>query len=250
MPELVHIERPRDGLAEIILNRPDKRNALTPQMIDHLMECVREVNGDASARAVVLRGEGRCFCAGFDLSLCRENSDALRELLIGLSHAVRALRRMRQPVIAAAHTAAIAGGCALLGGADLVITDRHARLGYPVVTLGISPAVSAPSLLNLTGDRHARARMLDPVLVSGEEARRIGLATIMVDLAEDVIPRSQIEALKLADKPAGAIAATKAWLNRVDGSLDDDRFTAALDASLSLVGTPEERALLARLWTT
>lgn len=249
MSDLVHIERPRDGLSEIVLNRPDKRNAMTPEMLDQLLACVSELDADAGTRAVVLRGEGRSFCSGFDLSLCKVNSDALHELLVGLSHAVRSLRRLRVPVIVAAHDIAVAGGCALLGAADLVVTNRHAKLGYPVVKLGLSPAVNAPSLLNLMTEKHVRSRLLDHELMSGEEAKRIGLATILVDLIEDVIPRSQVEAMKLADKPPFAIAATKKWLNEIDGSLDDARFDAALKASLSLVGSEEERRLLSQLWT-
>lgn len=246
--EFVRIEKPRDGLGEIVLDRPEKRNALTPGMIRSIIEATRVLEADADVRAVVLRGEGRMFCTGFDLSLCRENSDALKELLTGLSHAVRALRRMRQPVVVAAGGAALAGGCALLGSGDLVVTDKLAKLGYPVVKLGISPAVSAPTLIGLVGERHARARSLDPEVISGEEARRIGLAQMLVDLMEDVVPRSQIEALKLADKPVGAIAATKRWLNELDGSLDDAVFDRALAASLGLVGSDEERGRLAELW--
>jgi enoyl-CoA hydratase/carnithine racemase len=90
--------------------------------------------------------------------------------------------------------------------------------------------------------------LLDPEVISGEEARRIGLAQMLVDLLEDVVPRAQIEALKLADKPAGAIAATKRWLNEVDGSLDDAVFDRALATSLGLVGSEEERGRLAELW--
>jgi len=246
--EFVRIEKPRDGLAEIVLNRPEKRNALTPGMIASITRAARLLDADQGVRAVVLRGEGRMFCTGFDLSLCRENSDALRELLTELSTAVRTLRRIRQPVVVAAGGAALAGGCALLGGADLVVTDRLAKLGYPVVKLGISPAVSAPTLIGLVGERHARARSLDPEIISGDEAKRIGLAHVLVDLMEDAVPRSQIEAIKLADKPPAAIAATKRWLNEVDGSLEDGPFDRALAASLGLVGSEEERGRLAELW--
>lgn len=246
--EFVRIEHPRDGFAEIVLDRPEKRNALTPGMLASIIEAAHLLDAEAGVRAVVLRGEGRMFCTGFDLSLCRENSDALRELLTGLSKAVRTLRRMTKPVVIAAGGAALAGGCALLGGGDIVITDKLAKLGYPVVKLGISPAVSAPTLIAMVGERNARARTLDPDVFSGEEARRIGLATMLVDLVEDVVPRSQIEAMKLADKPAGAVMATKRWLNEVDGSMDDDAFDRALAASLGLVGSPEERGRLAELW--
>lgn len=255
--DFVRVVRLRDAstdpgfgaVGEIVLDRPDKRNALTPRMLDAIIAAAGELDADASIRAIVLRGEGAMFCSGFDLSLCRRDSGALRELLAGLSRAIRALRRASRPVVIAAHGGAIAGGCALLGGADLVVTDQHAKLGYPVLRLGISPAVSAPTLrLSLAG-RHARERMLDTGLISGAEAGRIGLADRVVDLPEDAVPRAQIEASKLAGKPPAAIAATKRWLNEIEGSLDDETFDRALDASLALVGGEEERAALDAMWS-
>lgn len=255
-PDFVSVVRLRDAttdpkfapVGEIVLDRPEKRNALTPAMLDAIIRAAAELDADPSIRAIVLRGEGAMFCAGFDLSLCRDDSSTLRDLLTGLSRAVRALRRTSKPVVIAAHAGAIAGGCALLGGGDFIITDQAAKLGYPVLRLGISPAVSAPTLrLNLAG-RHARERLLDTQLISGIEAGRIGLADRVVDIAEDVVPRAQIEAAKLAVKPAGAIAATKRWLNEIEGTLGDDEFEHSLAASLALVGSDEERRLLEAMW--
>ena len=207
-----------DGLAEIVINRPDKRNALTPAMLDDIAGHGRTLGEDASARAIVVRGEGSVFCAGFDLAMCLDDEAVLPALLRGLSEACRVLRRAPTPVVIAAHGAAIAGGCALLGAGDLVVTNRGATLGYPVVPLGISPAVTAPLLSGRIGLRGARHRLLDPDLFTGDEARRIGLADLSVDLAEDVVPRAQIEAMKLASKRPGAYAATKRWLNETISS--------------------------------
>lgn len=237
-----------EGLGELVLDRPEKRNALTPDMLDQLVAGARDLGEDPGISAVVLRGEGEVFCAGFDLSLCREDSAALAAMLSGLSLSVRALRRLPKPVVIAAQGAAIAGGCALLGGADLVVTHTSAQLGYPVVRLGISPAVSAPSLERQIGGRATRERQLDPALITGQEARRLGLAGLCVDLPEDTVPRAQIEAQKLADKPTAGMRATKAWLNTIDGSMDDADPVRALRASLSLVGGKEERGLLERMW--
>src|SRR5690606_29099547 len=105
------------------------------------------------ARTLLLCGEGRVFCAGFDLDACRGEGgdDALRRLLRGLSAAIAGLRAQERPVVVAAHGAAIAGGCALLGSADVVVADAGAKLGYPVARLGISPAVSAPFLAPAVG---------------------------------------------------------------------------------------------------
>lgn len=252
MAEGVRVERLPEsmmaGVGEIILDRPEKRNALTVEMLRGIVDGVRELGADEGVRAIVLRGEGRVFCSGFDMLLCRDDAAVLGELLTGLSLAVRALRGARVPVVVAAGGAAVAGGCALLGGGDLVITDRLAKLGYPVVRLGISPAVSGPSLERLVGERQSRARMLDPELISGEEARRIGLAQMMVDLMEDVVPRSQIEAAKLARKPREAVMRTKLWMNELDGSDDIAAMERALAVSMGLVGSAEASERLAAMW--
>lgn len=245
---MIRIERHADPrfapVAEIILDRPAKRNALTPDMLDAITSHAQLLSADPSVRALLLRGEGEVFCSGFDLSLCRDDSRALAEMLRGLSTAIRTLRRTEKPVVIAARGAAIAGGCALLGGADLVIAHAEARFGYPVLRLGISPAVNAPTLQLAVGARATRERLLDTELISGAEAHRIGLVDRLVDLPEDVVPRSQLEAVKLAEKPPGAFAATKRWLNEIDGSADDAVFDRALAASLGLVGGAEERARL------
>ncbi|HBS28210.1 MAG TPA: enoyl-CoA hydratase [Phycisphaerales bacterium] len=236
------------GVAEIVLDRAEKRNALTPAMLDEMVVRAEALNADPSVRAIVLRGEGSVFCAGFDLSLCRDDPTPLAEMLRGLARAIRALRRGRVPVVAAAHGGAIAGGCALLGAADLVVGDRRGKYGYPVVSLGISPAVSAPTLRRAVGERAARARLLDPALIDGDEAKRIGLLDLCTEIPEDVVPRAQIEAGALGRKPPGALAATKRWLNEVEGTLGDAELDTALAASLAIVGSREERERLATLF--
>ncbi|HED53755.1 MAG TPA: enoyl-CoA hydratase/isomerase family protein [Phycisphaerales bacterium] len=235
------------SVALIELNRPDQRNALTPEMLRELVEAI-----DAQAtnhRALVLAGRGRVFCAGFDLKLCKAAPDGsvMRELLTGLSKACTTLRALPIPVVIAAHGAAIAGGCALLGGADLVITNTDAKLGYPVTKIGVSPAVSAPFLWQAVGFGAARERLLLPELISGRRAHEIGLAHELVDDRNDVLDRALQRAGELGAKPPGAIAATKAWLARLEPAEQQQRIHEALETSLSLTGGEEEQRLLAAL---
>ncbi len=212
-----------------------------------IVEGTRQLSADRNVGAIVLEGNGAAFCAGFDLTLCRENSDALDRLLTGLSGAIRVLRRCEVPVVLAAHGAAIAGGCALLGGADVVVTHHEAKIGYPVVRLGISPAVSAPFLRQSVGDGKTRERMLDTSLVSGWEAYRMGLAHECIEDVGKVRDRAVAIAEQLASKPRWGMAATKKWMGEIDGSFGADS-ARGLDVSLSLVGSAEERERLAALW--
>lgn len=235
---------PVGSLAVLRFDRESKRNALTPRMLRDLLSTLKTC---ASARAIVLSGVGPIFCAGFDLAMCRDNDAVLPELLTGLSGVIRALRRDPRPVVVSAHGAAIAGGCALLGAADAVVTHAEAKLGYPVVSIGISPAVSAPTLSLMTDPGPARARLLEPSLISGTRAAQIGLAHECVVTREECEPRAIALAQELAQKPAGAFAYTKRWLNTIDGSDRDEALDRALRTSLELVGGPEQFQRLAAL---
>lgn len=236
-------------VALIVLDRPEKRNALTPDMLTNIAQSAELVRtGEGHADAVVLLGEGAGFCAGFDLSLCRDDAAMMSALLSKLSIAIRALRRLSMPVVVAAHGSAIAGGCALLSGGDIVVTHRDAKLGYPVVRLGVSPAVNAFGLSNSVHGAALRRLLLDPELLSGEEAVRIGLAHELIDTAEGVRDRAIAIASALAIKPAHGMHATKRWLNEIEGADQDAPFEDGLRVSLALAGGAEERERLAALW--
>lgn len=240
-------------IGRITIDRADKKNALTPAMLAEMREHLRSFSGGAMLtgdsqpiNALVIDGSGAAFCSGFDLSLCRDNSDALGLLLDGLSQVIRAMRSCPAPIVLAAHGAALAGGCALLGGADVVITHHEAKIGYPVVRLGISPAVSGPWLSQSVGFGRARELLLNPTLITGWDAFRLGLAHECIEDAGKVRDRAMAVAELLAAKPRCGVVATKRWLNE----LTDPGHHAdlALHASLNLVGNPEERQRLATLW--
>jgi enoyl-CoA hydratase/carnithine racemase len=243
---VIRIER-EGHIGIVTLARPERRNALTPEMLTDLAAAFGELGEWAGS--VLVRGEGPVFCAGFDLSVCRGAPDgsAMRRLLTGLDDAVRAMRACPAPVVVACQGAAIAGGCALVAGGDFAVADRGAMLGYPVVRLGVSPAVSAPTLLPRVGEGAARARMLDPGLMDGERAYRVGLVSSMVATPDEVGPAAAAVAAELAGKPRTGLRATKSWLNHLEGAGGGDR--EGLDVSLALAGGEEERALLGAFWS-
>jgi len=230
------IARERLGnLERVVLSRPERRNALTPAMLDELASSIERAS---EANALLLLGEGKVFCAGFDLELCigNDGDTNLRRLLEGLSRCIAAMRALPCPVVVGVQGAAIAGGCALLGGGDVVIAHPQAKLGYPVTRLGISPAVSAPFIAAPPGQ--ARRLLLDPGLIDGTRAHAIGLAH---ELHDEPAAHAMTVAESLAAKPTHALAATKRWLNEcspTDG-------TRGLKTSRSLVGNEESRRLLA-----
>jgi enoyl-CoA hydratase/carnithine racemase len=241
------IARQRQGdVAIIILDRPEKRNALTPEMFAALRAAIEDARA-GSAAALLLAGNGPVFCGGFDLALCAQRPGTLQQLLEQLFETIALLRSLAFPVVIAAHSAAIAGGCALLGGADIVIADRGARFGYPVITLGISPAVSAPFLRLAVGDGPCRTRLLEAALISAADALRQGLVHELVEAPEAVRPRALELAGALAAKPRHAMAATRTWIAEVERELFPVDPRRGLEASLALTGNQEERQRLADL---
>lgn len=249
MPDTALITVVHEGPVTVLgLNRPAQRNAQTPEMLELLASLASSLP-DAT-RALVLAGNGPAFCAGFDMRLVHDDPAALPALLRTLSVAVRTIRRLPIPVVAGAHGAAVAGGCALLAAADIVVTDLGAKLGYPVLRLGVSPGVNGAALAASIGPARARERSLEPELICGEEARRIGLAHICVDLPEDVAPRAISIARHLATKPPEAIAATKSLLNTLSGLDRDEPFERSLAASMALAGNDEQRSRVAALWAS
>lgn len=234
----------------ITLARPDRRNALTPAMLDELHGAVLAVTlAPGNARALVLAGQGPMFCAGFDLALCEADptGSTMRRLLAGLSQTIRTLRALPFPVVLAAHGGAIAGGAALLAAADLTITDRAAKFGYPVHRLGVSPAVSAASLSDRIGPGATRRLQLEGPLIPAPEALALGWVHEIVDNPDHVLSRALDHAAAFTAKPPDALRATRAWLDEIESAASptqNTRHDAGLATSLSLVTSLEERALL------
>ncbi len=237
-----------DGVCTIRLCRPEQRNALTPEMLREIRSHALRAQ-DMSMRCVLIEGAGRVFSAGFDLRLAAADpsGDTMRALLRELSETIQALRNLDLPVVIAAQGAAIAGACALLAGADVVVSNAEAKLGYPVLLLGISPAVSAPFLLRDIAPGIARERMLDTRLVSGSRAWEAGLVHHLVENPESVRIEAERIALSIARKPLAGMRATKRWLRSLS-EVPEHRRNEGLSVSLELVGSPEERERLGKAW--
>ncbi len=236
-----------DNIAVIALNRPEKRNAMTPDMLIELQQSINAL--DNSTKAMVLVGNGKSFCAGFDLKMCAADPQGgtMRSLLTELSKAVALMRSQPFPIVLGVHGAAVAGGCALLGGADIVIAEHNTQLGYPVVKIGVSPAISAPYMMGSIPPGPVRSRLLDTQLISGARAYQIGLVHHLVDSPSDVRDKCIQHAQTLASKPGSGTRATKAWLNTITEPMTAHAQNG-LNASLALTGSDEERQRLNALW--
>src|SRR4029077_20548644 len=136
-----------DGVARVTLNRPEVRNALNEALLRELEASLRRLEDDPAARAIVLRGAGdRAFCAGADLKQVADRGTTLqaRESFGGLARILELMARKRTPVIAQVHGYALAGGCRLAAGADIVVASGDAGFGPPELKGGLPPRFSCP----------------------------------------------------------------------------------------------------------
>lgn len=243
------IESRESSIAIIALNDPAKRNALSLTMFDALDDAIARVAGDMSLVAVIVRGEGPAFCAGFDLGACVNDQDLLPQFILRLSALIRRLRRLPQVVIAQVHGPALAGGCALLSACDFVFVAPDAKLGYPVHPIGISPAVTIPTLRLALGDGAARTVLMSSEIIDGVEAHRRGLATHLASSTNSLPAEAVALAQSLTRKGPHALRTTKSWLNELDGSVLDANFVPAAEDSAREAAGNEARAMLAAYWS-
>lgn len=186
----VEISSPRDGIAQITLNRPDKLNAMTAQMVEMLHETLSELGRDRDVRVVVLTGAGRGFCAGLDLGGYGEapgyqwNGAVERGLAVQkhIASLIPRLRSLPQPVISAVNGPASGGGFALVLGSDIRIAASTARFNAAFIRIGLSACDIGTSWLlpRLIGAARAQELMLTGRLFDADEALRIGLVTDVV----------------------------------------------------------------------
>jgi len=184
MAELTHLrlERPSDGVALLVLDNPDLRNAMSPEMTSSWVSAIDELTGDPSVRVVVVTGEGTAFCSGGITSWIAGDPEAsvdeLRTRMIAFYRAWLSIRRLEVPTIAAINGATIGAGLCMALACDIRYATDSAKLGMPFLKLGMHPGMAGTFLLpDVVGPAAARDLLLTGRLVQGEEALRLGLVS-------------------------------------------------------------------------
>ncbi len=173
----------RDGIARVTLNRPDVRNALNQTMLRELDAALGALERDPAARVIVLSGAGdKAFCAGADLKGVGDRGTTLqaRESFGGLARILEAIARMRTPVIAQVHGFALAGGCGLVAGCDIVIAADDAVFGLPELKVGLVPAIVMAPILRSVGRKRGLLMILSGEQIPAREAYEMGLVSRLV----------------------------------------------------------------------
>ena len=169
----LHVES-AEGIAVITLDRPPL-NVLTIELIGEIEAALDEITTDTHLKALLLRAQGKAFCAGVDVAdHVPERVDAM---IRGFSHLVMRLRAAPVPSIAVVQGAALGGGMELALGCDIVLAGASARFGQPEIKLGVFPPIAAALLPRLIGYQQAARLIFTGATISAEEAVRLGLAT-------------------------------------------------------------------------
>lgn len=240
-----------DGVAEVVLDRPDKLNALDAATFEQLVDVADRLAGDGSVRAVVLRGAGRAFCAGLDVSLFSGAAPGLaRDLERRLPGRVANLvqqacwgwRELPVPVVAALHGAVLGGGLQLALAADVRIVGPDARLSVLEVRWGLVPDMTGTwTLPRLVGPDVAKELTWTGRLVGADEAVSLGLAT---SAAEDPLAAARDLARRVAGANPDAVRAAKALID-ASGRDPAAQLLAESRAMASIVGSPNQREAVA-----
>ncbi|MBK1785454.1 enoyl-CoA hydratase/isomerase family protein [Prauserella cavernicola] len=227
-----------EGVALVWLNRPDRLNAVSPELVDDLLTALDRVAADESVRAVVLAGRGRAFCAGHDLKAPTADGDA-RVRLERLQDVTRRLRGLPQPVIAAVHGYAIGAGAEFALGCDLVVAADDAVFGFPEATLGLSVTGAASRLLPLlVGPAKAKELVLLGERVDSAVAKGMGLVNRRV-ARDELLEFSMDWARQLAGKPRAAVTLAKRAIDRGVDSAVETALELEISHALLTDGSPE-----------
>lgn len=178
----------RGGVVRLTLDRPERRNALSRELIHRLTGALLELATDEAARVVVLAANGPAFCAGHDLAeMTGRTEDEYRELFAACSRVMLGLRRLPQPVIARVHGTATAAGCQLVAACDLAVAAEGATFATPGVKIGLFCTTPMVPLVRAVPAKAALEMLLTGAPISAERAKKLGLVN-------RVVPADQLDA--------------------------------------------------------
>jgi len=233
-----------DGpLAIITLNRPDKRNAISYELINELLRVLGEVE-NSPTQILVLTGAGKAFCSGMDLDDLRSIAGRAPEENLADSRTMALLFRMLyefpKVTISAVNGPAIAGGCGLATLCDFTLASTEAKFGYTEVRIGFVPAIVSTFLLRQLGEKHARDLLLTGRIIGAEEAFRMGLVNETV-APDRLLSRARELAASLLQNSPASLLATKRLLKGYAAADLGSQVAAAIDENARIRTTADFR---------
>jgi methylglutaconyl-CoA hydratase len=206
MPVLL-IERQTAQITVVTLNRPERRNALTIELLTELTAAINVISDEPHQRILILRGAGAAFCTGLDLKEAADptKAHATAEMVAGT---LIAISQTHLVTIAAVHGAAVAGGAGIMSACDFVIAAQGTKIGYPEARRGLVAGLVMTFLRRQLGERNMRELLLGSELIDADRARGIGLVNRVV-AADELMNEAQKFAESVLQGAPGALAQTK-----------------------------------------
>jgi methylglutaconyl-CoA hydratase len=228
-------------LAILTLNRPEKRNAISYELIDELLRALQEVES-SSAQVLILTGEGKAFCSGMDLdnlrSITGRTPEENRADSGTMAHLFRTVYEFPKVTIAAVNGPAIAGGCGLATLCDFTLASSEASFGYTEVRIGFVPAIVSSFLLRQIGEKHARDLLLTGRIINADEAFRIGLVNEIV-VPDKLMARARELAATLLQNSPASLLATKRLFRKYSSAELDQHVAAAVEENARIRATAD-----------
>jgi methylglutaconyl-CoA hydratase len=230
-------------IATITLNRPEKRNAVSFELVGELMAAFDEIEA-STANVLILTGAGKAFCAGMDLDelkslLGKTHEDNVKDSAT-MAAMFRRLYDFPKPTIAAVNGAAIAGGTGLATICDFTLAVPEAKFGYTEVRIGFVPAIVSSILVWQVGHKIARDLLLSGRLFDAEEAQRCGLVNEVVP-ADRLLERARELASQILENSPSSVRATKKLINGFIAAQLDEQVSAAIEDNARIRTTADFR---------
>lgn len=238
-----------DGLvATITMNRPEKRNAISAQMIEDLLEALNLAQNDVYVRAVILTGAGKAFCSGIDLEALNAIAKQTPDENLGdsrlMARMFHRLYAFPKPVISAVNGPALAGGCGFATFTDITVASPEAKFGYTEVRIGFIPALVSVMLRRQIGEKRSRELLLTGRIFDAQEGLRLGLVTEIVPTEKLMERAKEYAQIFVANSPT-SLEHTKRLLLHYDDEEIRQEIELATQANAQIRGTADFREGLA-----
>jgi methylglutaconyl-CoA hydratase len=210
---VVLIEKRTPQITVLTLNRPERRNALTIELLTELISAIRVASEEPHVRILILQGAGAAFCTGLDLKEAADQAKA-HATAEAVANTLITISQTHLITVAAVHGAAVAGGAGIMSACDFVVAAVRTKIGYPEVRRGLVAGLVMTFLRRQIGERNMRELLLGSELIDAEHAREIGLVNRVV-AQNDLMS----EALKFAESvlqgAPGAVKQTKRLIDEL-----------------------------------
>jgi len=204
---VILVEKKTPQISVVTLNRPERRNALTLELLTELCAAIKVASEQPQQRVLILRGAGASFCTGLDLKEAADSTKAHATAEM-VANTLIAISQTRLVTIAAVHGAAVAGGAGIMSACDFVVAAERTKIGYPEVRRGLVAGLVMTFLRRQVGERNMRELLFSGELIAAARAKEIGLVNRVV-AQDDLMNEAQKFAASVLQGAPDALAQTK-----------------------------------------